>query len=357
MSALRRRAFAWAVPLILALTLAPAVLATFTTTTPKTVGGGFSGGTISTNNTWTGTNSFIDGNLSIVGSSDATKIAKFEVDGFTTANTRVFTLPGTTGNDTIATLANANVFTANQTFPNASAATPGVVFANSATTGLYSRAANVLDWSFNNSVKMEWDATALRFGSGYALYWQSNASADAGTQDTAIIRTATGVLSAASSSLGSGWFRSPAGELALNADYTNATATFSNTALSTSLISGRTYNFMLSLTLADSTAADGVKIDFNGGAATVTNFRVHCANLANTGVAEALTAGTSTTLAGVINDTALAGTTQYNMVCNGTIVPSSSNTFIVRAAQDSHSTGTLTIYRGSWISIRDANPL
>lgn len=62
-------------------------------------------------NAWTGSNSFIDGSFSIIGSSDATKVAKFEVDGFTTANTRIFTLPGTTGNDTIATAAGLNVFT------------------------------------------------------------------------------------------------------------------------------------------------------------------------------------------------------------------------------------------------------
>lgn len=49
------------------------------------------------NKAWTGTHSFVDGNLSVIGSSDATKIAKFEVDGFTTATTRTFTLPDASG--------------------------------------------------------------------------------------------------------------------------------------------------------------------------------------------------------------------------------------------------------------------
>lgn len=49
------------------------------------------------NKAWTGTHSFVDGNLSVIGSSDATKIAKFEVDGFTTATTRTFTLPNANG--------------------------------------------------------------------------------------------------------------------------------------------------------------------------------------------------------------------------------------------------------------------
>jgi len=49
------------------------------------------------NKAWTGTHSFVDGNLSVIGSSDATKIAKFEVDGFTTSTTRTFTLPDASG--------------------------------------------------------------------------------------------------------------------------------------------------------------------------------------------------------------------------------------------------------------------
>jgi hypothetical protein len=58
----------------------------------------------------------VDGSLSIVGSSDATKIAVFEVDGFTTANTRVFTIPGTTGNDTFVMLGGTQTITGGKTF-------------------------------------------------------------------------------------------------------------------------------------------------------------------------------------------------------------------------------------------------
>lgn len=53
----------------------------------------------------TPTISVADGSLSITGSSDATKVLKFEVDGFTTATTRTITVPDTS--DTMVTLAAA----------------------------------------------------------------------------------------------------------------------------------------------------------------------------------------------------------------------------------------------------------
>lgn len=74
---------------------------------------------IASTNAFTGPNSFVDGNFSIVGSIDATKRARLEVDGFNTGGTRVFTLPGTSGDDTLATLANSNAFTGRSTFGSA----------------------------------------------------------------------------------------------------------------------------------------------------------------------------------------------------------------------------------------------
>lgn len=150
------------------------------------------------------------------------------------------------------------------------------------------------------------------------------------------------------------WLQQSAGYIALNADYTNATATFSNTNLSVTVISGRTYAFSLSLFMSDSTAADGMKIDFSGGAAGVTNFIAN-AVLTNdtTGAAVNLTAATTAALATVINAAAMASTGVHLLVVEGSFVPSSSGTFIVRAAQNAHSTGTLTIKRGSWLQYND----
>lgn len=81
---------------------------------PFSAGGGGGGGvTVTGNNAWTGTNSFIDGNFSIIGSGDPTKIAKFEVDGFTAGNTRVITFQDI--NTTVAGINFTNVFATPQT--------------------------------------------------------------------------------------------------------------------------------------------------------------------------------------------------------------------------------------------------
>lgn len=88
-------------------------LPTALTFTGKTVTGGtFSGVIISGTPTITVT----DGALSITGSSDATKILKFEVDGFTTGTTRTITVPDIS--DTLVTL------TATQTLTNKTLTSP-----------------------------------------------------------------------------------------------------------------------------------------------------------------------------------------------------------------------------------------
>lgn len=69
------------------------------------------------NQTWGSLQKFPDNVFQIVGSADATKIAVFEVDGFTTATTRTFTLPNATG--TIPILSGVNqTWGSVQTFPD-----------------------------------------------------------------------------------------------------------------------------------------------------------------------------------------------------------------------------------------------
>lgn len=196
----------------------------------------------------------------------------------------------------------------------------------------------------------------IGMGSTQRLTWRSGAVI--GTAgDSGFSRAAAGVITMTAGASGSGWLQQSAGYLALNADYTNATATFSSTALVTaaSVISGRTYSFDANLRLSDSVAADGAQINFNAGTAAATNFWAYCVLNDLTVTVEAVTE--TTTLAGAHAKSALTGTGDNLWHCHGSFVPSSTGTFGIQGAQNTHSTGTLTIKRGSDLRLDDVNPL
>lgn len=311
MRTLRRRAFAWVVPIILALGLGlPIVLATETTGTFKTIGGsgGFSGGTVA---------------------------------GATTFSSSV-TFSGQT-------LAKAG-----------SVASPSYSFSGDPDTGFY-------DSVSNNSITVSLggvnaflfnDSAGIRNKSTLYYSWSGGDPLATGA-DAGFRRVAANVVAVTSGeTITSGWLQQWAGDVALNANYTNATAAFTNTNLTQgqALVAGSTYTFDLVLFFDDSIAADGAQFDFNGGSAAATNFRAHCIADNATGGSLVLTNGATTTLATAVQ-VALALTTQTMLECHGTFVPSGAGTFIVRAAQTAHTTGTLTVDRGSSLNIRNVNPL
>jgi hypothetical protein len=137
----------------------------------------------------------------------------------------------------------------------------------------------------------------------------------------------------------------------LAADYTSATASFTATALSVTVTSGRKYTFRVVLQLNDSTAADGAKIDFNGGTATATDFWAHCVLYDTTTTIQ--DSSVVTALATAFSKTTLSGTGAQVWNCEGSFEPSGNGTFIVRGSQVAHSTGTLTIKRGSHLWMED----
>lgn len=143
------------------------------------------------------------------------------------------------------------------------------------------------------------------------------------------------------------WFQH-AGRVALDTDYTNATATMSNiTGLSRTLTAGRKYTFTMRLFVSDSVAADGVKIDFDGGTATATDFRAH-AVIYDTALL------LSTQTAALATDISVATVTGPALIeVSGSFTVNSGGTFIPRAAQAAHTSGTLTIELGSHIWIED----
>lgn len=144
------------------------------------------------------------------------------------------------------------------------------------------------------------------------------------------------------------------GDSFVTADVTNVTTTFANiTGLTSTLVSGRKYRFQMSLFLTESTAADGVKIDFNGGTATMTSFVATCILNDAVGATKTQTNATTVALATVINIGATTDANVHRYSCTGAIEPSAAGTFIPRQAQNAHTTGTLTIKRGSHLSIWD----
>jgi hypothetical protein len=128
----------------------------------------------------------------------------------------------------------------------------------------------------------------------------------------------------------------------LTSNATNATTTLNNlSGLSVNVTSGRKYYFVLTLMLANSVAAEGLKVDLNGGAATMTIVRA-----AVEGQDTTLTIMTQVSALNTVI-TAATFTGDGVILIRGYLNPSSTSTFIPRFAENTHVTGTLTAYTGS----------
>lgn len=140
-----------------------------------------------------------------------------------------------------------------------------------------------------------------------------------------------------------------AGHPRLVSNITNATTTMANlTELSVTVKAGRKYTFKCILFVADDVAADGVKVDFDGGTATMTSFRAH-ATIYDT----ALLASAQVTA--IATDFSVAVCTGDALIeIHGAFVCNAGGTFIPRAAQVAHTTGTLTVYLNSFLTVEEA---
>lgn len=140
------------------------------------------------------------------------------------------------------------------------------------------------------------------------------------------------------------------GQKYLAADGTNATVTMADTGLSVAVTTGRKYAFNMILMFSTDVAADGLKIDFDGGSAAATNFRAFV-RAEDAGAPLVLTSVTA-----LATDVTVASTTDTNPVlvhATGSFEPSGTGTFIPRYAQNAHTTGTLTLLRGSHLIVWD----
>lgn len=128
-------------------------------------------------------------------------------------------------------------------------------------------------------------------------------------------------------------------------DATSTSTTFGTTGLYAYLAAGHTYQFQVEFYLSDSTSADGAKIDFNGGTATATTFRVQ-----TTAFDTALNLSSqATALATSSAATTFTGSGAFE--CHGYIKCNAAGTFIPRFAQNAHTAGTLTLFQGSFLRI------
>ena len=165
--------------------------------------------------------------------------------------------------------------------------------------------------------------------------------------DLGYARLAAGVMRITDGSLGFGWLQD-AGESRVAGNVTNATVTMANiTGLSATLQAGRTYVGRLCVFCEDSTAADGIKFDFDGGTATATDFRAQ-----GTIFDTALQLSAQTTaLATDFSAATVTGASVFT--ADFTITVNAAGTFIPRFAQVAHTTGTATAFRGSYMLLQD----
>lgn len=192
--------------------------------------------------------------------------------------------------------------------------------------------------SFSFFVRPDQSRAAVKADGAFCFSSTSNA---ADSCDAGIARVATGVTKDTDGSSGLGW-RQWAGECGVDSDQTNATTSFASTACTISgLVSGRKYPFVCSFFVSDSVAADGVKIDFQGGTATETSFRAQVKAF-DTALALSLQVDDITDSAAVPT---LTGDGQIEV--SGHFIPSGAGTFLPRFAQNAHTAGTLTLYAGS----------
>lgn len=186
----------------------------------------------------------------------------------------------------------------------------------------------------------------VRFSSATTVCW-SNSTTGISTLDTGLIRTAAGVLRTTAGISGNGWLQNSAGEAALANAFTNNTATLAATNLSLTVIAGRSYRIHGVLQVSNSTTTEGVQFDFGGGTATASTFFVGATAIGS------VTPGTltSTSLTGAISYSVITGT-DY-IVIDGYLKVNAGGTLVLRAAENSTLTGTLTVGAGSNLGLSD----
>lgn len=193
--------------------------------------------------------------------------------------------------------------------------------------------------------------SALSFrGAAAGQYTLSSSTNPETTPDVGLGRAAAGVWKATNGSTGQGWVQNTAAVTGLAGVWTNASTTLTSvSALTRDVLAGRSYTFRMVLYTSDPDSTEGVKLDFNGGTATATNFRAHCTAYDSAPALEL--SAQAAALADLLTAATVSGAALVE--CSGTIEPATAGTLIPRAAQNVHNAGTLTIARGSHLLLED----
>lgn len=148
-----------------------------------------------------------------------------------------------------------------------------------------------------------------------------------------------------------GFYRN-AGTKRITANVTNATATMANlTDLTMTLVAGRKYVGRMVVKCADSTAAEGIAFDFDGGTATMTSFAAGAGLL--TGGTTVASVTVSSAIATDLVWTTITGETWLTI--NISFVVNAAGTFIPRVAQGTaHTSGTATVNLGTYLILEDS---
>lgn len=183
----------------------------------------------------------------------------------------------------------------------------------------------------------------------YTLYANSSAVFVGASADTGFSRIATGVARVVNGSAAASWLQT-GGNSRVTTNVTTVSITPADiTGLSATLIAGRTYAGRLVVMCAAATAADGFRFDFDGGAATATDFRA-MGTIADTASVRPL--AMTSALATDLVDTTTTG--DAIAVIDFTITCNAAGTFIPRFAKEADAAGaTNTVYRGSYMLITD----
>lgn len=220
---------------------------------------------------------------------------------------------------------------------------PSIAFAGHTGSGLYFNSAVGPEIIHNGSSAAFGNGT-VQIGTGVLTGGTSTSASDVGLSRVAAGVYAFGTGAAANRN---GWFQWY-GECFVATDQTNATTTPQTSTCSITVTSGRKYAGTYVFHVADSTAADGVVIDFDGGTSTATNFRAFCTAVDSSAV---LKTGPITALATDYSVATITG--DGDIECKVSFEPSSTGTFIPRFFQVAHTAGTLTLYRGSNGTLHD----